>query len=350
VVTAQHLNNIPKERHRAAVKHVTKKQDSDEQDETDAATELLDTSEAKLAKIARNLPNDAHDTVAAQVYGRLRLRYGQLRQLERLAHSYKVHTELQEAWDRRNASTNVEVASTPALPPGPSAEHPQLPAGAGAEAKAAPSPVASEPKATHPVVLSPGQRAYHLAVADLFVEKALTYLEARAESYRRNGHVAQVVAFASTGTGAAVACFQMVTHDGTAAVSGLALAANFSRSFTAYGMIVLTAVGLWRYGKAALDQAERLLERRHALRQGRLFVHLNEGKLSIEEMEKAFNWNVSQSNAFGNISTDMQAPWGSMAKEVVKAMPDLIKAGLQAASGAKPAEGGSTKETSAHDK
>jgi hypothetical protein len=105
---------------------------------------------------------------------------------------------------------------------------------------------------------------------------------------------------------------------------------DFSRGFTAYGMAVLVAVMLWRYGKAMLDQCERIMERRHALRQGRLFVHLNDGHLDIDEMEKAFNWNQSQSNAFAHLKDDAQAPWGAVAKELARSVPELVKAGIRA--------------------
>jgi len=74
-----------------------------------------------------------------------------------------------------------------------------------------------------------------------------------------------------------------------------------------------------------LDQAERLLERRHALRQGRLFVHLHNGDLTIDDMEKAFQWNVTQPNAFSHMSTDAKAPWGVVTSELIKAGAEVAK-------------------------
>jgi hypothetical protein len=122
----------------------------------------------------------------------------------------------------------------------------------------------------------------------------------------------------------------MISHHGDYAKSWLELISTFTRAFTAYGMVVLAGVGFWKYSKAMLDQSERLYERRHALRQGRLFVHLNDGKLTIDQMEKAFKWNESQANAFADINTDASAPWGSVAKELAKSFPDIFKAGVQA--------------------
>ncbi|HLP48402.1 MAG TPA: hypothetical protein VK469_20850 [Candidatus Kapabacteria bacterium] len=213
--------------------------------------------------------------------------------------------------------------------------------------------------------MPPALRAYHLAVTDLFVEKAQAYLEAQAHKYSLWGYIANILAILIIGSGAGFAIYQMVNfgnphsftnqaianahaidlaNDKTATptkypdsskVTAADINANeytwqylilaFTKAFTAYGMIVLIAVGLWRFGKAMLDQAERLLERRHALRQGRLFVHLSDGRLTIEELEKAFNWNMTQNNAFADIKTEAQAPWGVVLKELIRIMPEIIK-------------------------
>ena len=259
-----------------------------------------------LDEIGELLPRDTHDEVSAQVFRRLRFRHAQLRQLETLTRGYLVHEDL----------TTAQV---------PNAVTPE-----------------SEPKPQASAHLLPGQRAYHLAVTDLFVEKALVHLEQQADSYRATGKFVEALAFVAVLAGAAIACFQLLKGD-PAPSSWLQLTSAFSRAFTAYGMIVLLSVGLWRYGRATLDQAERLLERRHALRQGRLFVHLNNGRLSIEEMEKAFNWNVSQSNAFGDLQTDAQAPWGVVVKEFAARIPDLLKAGIQSTSRKDSADDSSAK-------
>ena len=102
---------------------------------------------------------------------------------------------------------------------------------------------------------------------------------------------------------------------------------SFIKSFTFYGLLVLSAVFLQRYGKALLDQSERLLDRRHALRQGRLYLHLKDGRFkNVEEMEKAFNWNDSRQNAFADINTEAQAPWGTVFKEMIHMIPEIAKA------------------------
>jgi len=109
------------------------------------------------------------------------------------------------------------------------------------------------------------------------------------------------------------------------------LISSFVKGFTFYGLLVLLAVFCYRMSRALFDQAERLKDRRHAMRQGRLFVHLNGGKMSVDEMEKAFNWNMSSDNAFANINTDAQAPWGLVVKDMLKTLRETAKAGIKAA-------------------
>lgn len=178
--------------------------------------------------------------------------------------------------------------------------------------------------------LPPGLRSYHLAVTDLFVEKALAYLEQQSFIYRTSGVVVNIISFLIISAGAVIANIRMFSP-GPSPTSWQPMLWSFTRGFTAYGMIVLLAVALWRFGKALLDQGERLMERRHALRQGRLFVHLHEGPLTIDEMETAFNWNANHSNAFGNIPTEAQAPWGVVLKEMARGLPNAFKAGVDVA-------------------
>lgn len=267
---------------------------------------------------AGKLSSDEHDDIAIKVYKRLRLRHSQLSKVEEEACNYKVYKELEKlysqkttdiSWEENNGNLNSTISSKTETEKQKSElyEHPSL-------------------------------RAYHLAVTDLFVEKALAYLEDQARDYKKWGYIANIFAIFIILIGAGIALYHLdfIQFIGKkqAYISSIQqryyswqyIILNFTKSFTAYGMLVLIAVGLWRFGKAMLDQSERLMERRHALRQGRLFVHLSDGKLSIEALEKAFNWNMSQNNAFADIKTDVQAPWGAILKELAQATPKIIEA------------------------
>lgn len=247
-----------------------------------------------------------NDEVSVKVSHNLFTRHMQLYRLEELSRLHQVHQKLTNEYNEKDDTFTQPASSIPyqSFFPGYGRYEP--------------------PRRTHPE-----ERIYRLAATDLFVEKAQAFLEQRAESYQRTGKIAHIVACVIIFIGAFFACQQMMSLHGEHAKSWLALLTTFTRAFTAYGMIVLAAVGLWRYGKAMLDQSERLYERRHALRQGRLFVHLNDGKLDIEELERAFKWNESQENAFANIHTEASAPWGAVMKELAKSFPEVVKAGLQ---------------------
>ncbi len=193
---------------------------------------------------------------------------------------------------------------------------------------------------------------YRLAITDLFVEKAQYHLERRARHYEILGYALYSAAVVLFGSGACVAVSRMYSYDKqtlsavTASVppsdvaptpavadsthAWIELLRRFVLAFTAYGLIVLTAVALARGARACLDQRERLLAKRHSLRQGRLYLHLSGGRLTIEDMERAFNWNHEQHNAFTHMATDAKAPWGAVLEEIVKITPELIKAGATA--------------------
>lgn len=252
------------------------------------------------------------DEIVVKVSNNLRDRHTQLYWLEHLTRQHRVHESLKKEQKAK--------------------ENQSPPPRSGISSYCTSLFQRSSKKHDPPEKLLPEERVYHLAVTDLFVEKAQAFLEQRADLYQSSGRRARRIASAIVLLGAILAWNQMVTHYSDHAKTWLELSSSFVRSFTAYGMIVLASVGFWNYSKAMLDQAERLYARRHALRQGRLFVHLNDGKLTIDEMEKAFSWNESQANAFANINTEASAPWGAFAKELAKSFPDIFKAGIQAIS------------------
>lgn len=200
------------------------------------------------------------------------------------------------------------------------------------------------------------ERIYKLSVTDLFVEKAIHLLDVQAKQYKKFGMLAFFIASIIIVIGACIAAIQanvlpldmvqnynnnhmpvvdssLITSENVkdymSSQQSFALInafMSFAKSFTFYGLLVLSAVFLKRYGKASLDQAERIHDRRHALRQGRLYIHLKDGNIkTVEELEKAFNWNSSQNNAFADINTEAQAPWGNALKEIVNIIPKIVE-------------------------
>lgn len=115
-------------------------------------------------------------------------------------------------------------------------------------------------------------------------------------------------------------------------------AEHFVRIF-ALGALVLGAVYLFAsLGRAFLHEGTALLNRRHAVRLGRLFVYLKFGSvaepdelrelrnsLSVRDIEEAFGWNLQASTAFKDIRADVvsQSILGQMS-ELIGKLTDLV--------------------------
>lgn len=192
--------------------------------------------------------------------------------------------------------------------------------------------------------------AHRLAMTDLFVEKAQWHLEERANSYSRWGAILYTLALlvllgsaffssyrlaSSDSVRAAITTMeerdgdpqtnQAILPDDKLAHEWVDLLRSFILSFTAYGFWVLLAVVLNRGARACMDQRERLLAKRHALRQGRLMIHLGGWETSVADMEKAFGWNRYEINAFTSAETEAKAPWGSAIEHLNKTAQELAR-------------------------
>jgi len=299
-----------------------------------------------------------HDDVTKKVFRRLTLRHSILSHVECLTKQHDAH----RYWEAelKNGKTCKEFKYLSRN------THPK------------------QPEGNHSYGFLPADvRAYNLAVTDLFVEKALTYLSRKARGYERASKVFFIAAIVAVSfailtayltqrnlqiawdflpkltdrphdnaamspeniVNATLTAFRDTTALTTSnvvtatnfeplfnrAIKGLIsleilrFASVFIRSFTFYGLIIIFSVYCYRMSKALIDQAERIKDRRHSLRQGRMFVHLNGGRLSIKELETAFNWNSNPENAFSHINPDAQAPWGNVVKELMQTLRETAK-------------------------
>jgi hypothetical protein len=251
---------------------------------------------------------DANLKTSVDVFNRLLLRYAILRDVEKLEHRYAVQ------------STYFQSEMVDSQSPSRTLENIYNNSGDVTDDKIIDNDRGK--KTTSHV--NPAVRAYRFATTDMFVEKAIIHLERSSFLYRVIGMILFIIATGVITYGVSIAQAVFFSEKQVPIVTGWAGFLTFSKAFTFYGMIVLLAVVLWRLGKAMLDQAERLLDRRHALRQGRLFVHLNDGELDLNGLEKAFAWNVNNGNAFGNIPTEASAPWGGLFKDVIQVVTDRL--------------------------
>ena len=285
--------------------------------------------------------------ISAQVLERLHLRHAILKNMELVESTYDASRKYVPRVKQIVVETNSKKSAAPSSPP----------AEGNSGGATEPTPKPGDPKIDREastrtaidefrfdVDSERSNRVYRLAATDLFVEKAISYLEKDAAGYIIKGTALFVFALVVLVSGVVFSAIFMFNEAHKSkfdsvysatlvgyeilslkSESWIAFAGTFTKSFTFYGFVVLLAVVCLRVGKALLDQAERLRERRHSLRQGRLYIHLSNGEVTIEELEKAFDWNVSKGNAFGNIPTEASAPWGSVIKEALKAIPEAFK-------------------------
>lgn len=274
--------------------------------------------------------------IAADVLGRLLFRHSILENLEKIESEYEASKRYIPA---RPSVKHVkaEAKSTDTSPKAASpyatdvAAQPSLPPAATPD----PSELNFVPWTDVEIASARALRSYKLATTDLFVEKAIAFLEEDYRHYVIKSNWLFLLAFIAIVIGIIVSYVKLNELESSWHIIAYAISRNdiswfklvsgFIKSFTFYGFIVLFAVFCVRLGKAMVDQAERLRERRHSLRQGRLYIHLSNGEVTVEDLEKAFDWNVTKGNAFGNMPTEASAPWGSVIKEALKAIPEAFK-------------------------
>ncbi|KHK01084.1 hypothetical protein [Desulfovibrio sp. TomC] len=298
-----------------------------------------------------NKTDKFHDEITEKVYRRLLLRNAVLNEAESLALTYNAHNQSNSDYNaylqQQGCTQQHMAAKTPKDPLQTSDTNPPHPPHEDKPTdQSGNSPIehpgdapfkttcSKEIKAAEQQ-LNPSTRAYNLATTDLFVEKALAYLNRKAKTHNRQGFLLYTLGLIAVTTATYIAYtnaygpLSKLPIPSNQTFTGEYIVISFVKNFTFYGLIITIAVYACRLGKSLLDQAERMKDRRHALRQGRLFVHLNGGKLSIDELDKAFNWNTSQENAFFHLNPEAQAPWGNMFKEMMITIRETAKSSME---------------------
>ncbi|GAB6035831.1 hypothetical protein JCM15519_03900 [Fundidesulfovibrio butyratiphilus] len=354
--------------------------DPKEKETVSTALNNLWSSTGSLSDIKSYFRDNEHDVVIKKVFRRLLLRHSILTKVELLTKQHQVYSALSEKFKygilNNSAFSDGDELSGDGTHNNDGKQQ-SINQGDATEINATPnthidkdSDERKKQTSSDPFLLLPWDvRAYNLAVTDLFVEKALTYLAQAERWYKRAGQSCCLFAIFVMVIGTLFAMSALVpekfrdvavyialehiisetdTPGGGSSVkkdvvdyiknvqnselyskkateSRLSFAYAFVKSFTGYGMIVGLVVALFKLGKTLLEQYEIIAERRHALRQGRLFVHLNNGKLSISELVSAFNWNSSYENAFSSFHYDAQAPMGKLSKDLVSSFTEVSK-------------------------
>ena len=173
---------------------------------------------------------------------------------------------------------------------------------------------------------------FKLATVDVFVEKAQKQLSDRATSFRKWGALTAVAALVLIGVGiwrlSAVNWKEQLNGLDSANSWHMALLAL--RSSTLAGLYAGAVVFLIFISRALLHEMVVLYQRRHALRFGRLFIYLHPDRITVDELQKAFNWNAEYRSAFKDIHAEkiMQGVPGKVLDttvELARASVDALK-------------------------
>jgi hypothetical protein len=182
-----------------------------------------------------------------------------------------------------------------------------------------------------------------IRATDVFVEKAIQRLTRRAKDYFHYGVGLSFVTFACI----AGALGYLWINDITATLTTLMYQQDTAQFVTDNPSTVLTmwiirtvAIGSLFGGaiyftaslaRACFHEATLLLHRRHAVRFGRLCVYLkeygvrNQTKLTVDDMERAFGWNIESSTAFKDVDATKMLPGLTRMLEPIHKMALMIK-------------------------
>jgi hypothetical protein len=152
---------------------------------------------------------------------------------------------------------------------------------------------------------------FQASYLDIFVEDAICFLSSRARQFYWSAAIciALAIAVLIAGIGFVIQGAQDIpssmdiTHLIMKIFSSLAIA----------GLVLVAAKGILSLIRAFLHEATRLLERRHALRFGKLFFYLKLGRkndsidLTLKDIQEAFQWNKETSTAFQDMRPEVIA-------------------------------------------
>jgi hypothetical protein len=154
---------------------------------------------------------------------------------------------------------------------------------------------------------------FQASYLDIFVEDAICHLTERAESFYRYALYCIILAILVL-VGGIVIIIITRPEDGATLNTAHLIIKIFS-ALAIGGLVLVAAKGLLSLIRAFLHEATRLLERRHALRFGKLFFYLRLGQtseaidltLTLKDIQEAFQWNKETSTAFLDMKPDVIA-------------------------------------------
>jgi hypothetical protein len=166
-----------------------------------------------------------------------------------------------------------------------------------------------------------------LAATDLFVEKAQQVLTSRAERNFRWGVVTTIAIVTILSVGGVVAGITLLRPPPKdTATSVVVLRLLQSTGFGAF--LYATVKYLIGLARSFFHENQALLNRRHSLRFGRLYVYLMNGNVGLADLTEAFQWNAESGSAFLHIdpSTTVESLFHKVLDTLKDAPPELLAA------------------------
>jgi hypothetical protein len=169
-----------------------------------------------------------------------------------------------------------------------------------------------------------------LATTDIFVEKAQFHLTRRATN---KYWLAALLSLAALGLIIVFLClvWPFLLRDASE-YKGLEWPATlllFSQKILVGGFMFAAIYFCAALARAFMHEATILLNRRHAIRFGRLVVYLSRGRgVEVKTLMDAFGWNLESKSAFLGIKPEV------MSRGTLAQIGDIIERGIKAARGA----------------
>lgn len=177
-------------------------------------------------------------------------------------------------------------------------------------------------------------QAKNLVLVDLFVQKDVRALEKRAFWFQIIGILLYLVTLSVFSLAVIISLDTLLNKERDKHIIDIKESfylidwsvpiQNFIISFTVYGLLILLGVTAWKHGKAYFDQAERLYAKRRTNRFLRLYIHLNHGKLTLDELVSILEL-ADNKNAFTDIKAEAKAPWGNVINELIQSNTEIVK-------------------------
>jgi len=169
---------------------------------------------------------------------------------------------------------------------------------------------------------------FALASTDVFVEKAQRVLTRRARFLYVAGTISTTLIFIILGAVICLLYLHIQDLPPEIVNSTQALIYKIFQSISVSAFVIIALKWLLNLSRAFFHEASSLLERRHALRFGRLYVYLKNGRVDEKQLMEMFQWNKETSSSFLDINPNMVAEtWINKFFETIgKLPPEIVKA------------------------